>query len=121
MSQLTQLDASLRAIQLAWVEASRVQTMLANSPHAAPAVIAQRMEQISAELDCIQRHATRAKAITRDAETRSRAVTVCHTRGEPITDRRDGGVIRPEFRDPDNADPYRGQSECAPASSPMAD
>lgn len=38
-----------------------------------------------------------------------------HDRGAwkmlPEDPRRENGIIRPEYRDPDNADPYRGQGE----------
>jgi hypothetical protein len=86
MTQLTTITESTRRIQLSYVEISRVLTIAANSPHAAAPVIADRMATIASELESVERHARRARQVALDAAERARAVTVCHTRGEPITE-----------------------------------
>ena len=67
MTQLTTITESSRRIQLAYVEISRVLTLMANSPHAAPFVIADRMATIASELEGIERHARRARQVALDA------------------------------------------------------
>lgn len=93
MTQLATLSEHLRVIERRYRRAQFWRLLLEVEHDASAEEIAQRLGEIESALEEIQDHTTCAKVIAHELASRSRAVTVCHTRGELIT-------------------------ECAPATSP---
>lgn len=86
MTQLATLSEHLRQIERHHSRADYGLSVLAKMPQASPEEAARLLGQIESALEGVHGQANRAKAIAHELASRSRAVTVCHTRGKPITE-----------------------------------